>query len=244
MLPMAYNSVLRNSLEVNMAKKQLKKMGLFSHHGPEKSWDTFKMIEIINAADRNSNILDVGCNGSPILPMLKRLGFRNLYGCDFVLRPRYNATFMKIACRFYKKDYLPVVQMYNDSDIKLSIQNLEKTNYPDNMFGFITSLSVIEHGININQYFKEMTRLLKNGGYLLTSTDYWPEKITSTKKVISKNLPDRVFSNDEIEGIIKVGESYGLKLIEPMDYSYGQKVVSWKKTGLEYTFIFFAMRKD
>lgn len=241
---MAYNSVLKNSLEVNMAKNELKKMGLFPHHGSEKSWDTFKMIEIISAADRNSYILDVGCNGSPILPMLKRVGFRNLYGCDFVLRPRYNATIMKIACRFFKKDYLPIVQMYNDDEIKLSIQNLEKTNYTDNMFEFITSLSVIEHGININEYFKEMSRILKNGGYLLTSTDYWPEKITNTKTVISNNVPDRVFSRDEIERIIKVGEEYGLRLIEPMDYSYQEKVVTWKKTGLEYTFIFFGMRKE
>jgi SAM-dependent methyltransferase len=241
---MAYNSVLKNSREVNIAKKQLKKMGLFPHHGSEKSWDTFKMIEIISAADRNSFILDVGCNGSPILPMLKRLGFRNLHGCDFVLKPRYNATFMKFACRFYKKEYLPIVQMYNDDEIKLSIQNLEKTNYPDDMFEFITSLSVIEHGININEYFKEMTRILKNGGYLLTSTDYWPEKIMNTKTVISNNVPDKVFCRDEIERIIKVGEEYGLRLIEPMDYTYGEKVVSWKRTGLEYTFIFFAMRKE
>jgi SAM-dependent methyltransferase len=241
---MTYNSVLKDSLEVNTAKEQLKKMGLFSHHGSEKSWDTFKMIEIINAADRNSYVLDVGCNGSPILPMLKILGFRNLYGCDFQLKPRYNSTFMKLACRFYKKEYLPIVQMYDDDEIKLSIQNLEKTNYMDNMFEFVTSLSVIEHGVDINEYFKEMTRLLKNGGYLLTSTDYWPEKITNTKTVISNKVPDRVFSRDEIERIIKVGEEYGLRLIEPMDYSYQEKVVTWKKTGLEYTFIFFGMRKE
>lgn len=240
---MTYNSVLKNSLEVNMAKKQLKNMGLFPHHGSEKSWDTYKMMEIISAANRNSYILDVGCNGSPILPMLKRLGFRNLYGCDFVLRPRYNPAFMKIACRFYKKDYLPIVQMYDDDEIKLSVQNLEKTNYPDNTFEFITSLSVIEHGVNINEYFKEMTRILKNGGYLLTSTDYWPEKITNLKSIISNNDPDRVFCRDEIESIIKVGEKYGLRLIEPMDYTYQDKVVTWKQTGLEYTFIFFGMRK-
>jgi SAM-dependent methyltransferase len=241
---MTYNSVLKNSLEVSVAKKQLKEMGLFPHHGSEKSWDTYKMIDIISAADRNSYILDVGCNGSPILSMLKRLGFRNLYGCDFVLKPRYNAALMNFACRFYKKDYLPVLQMYNDDDLNLSIQNLEKTNYDDNTFEFITSLSVIEHGININEYFKEMSRILKNGGCLLTSTDYWPEKIVNTKAVISNSVPDTVFCRSEIERIIKTGENCGLKLIEPMDYTYGEKVVRWKKTGLEYTFIFFGMRKE
>lgn len=241
---MSYNSVLRNSREVNTAIAQLKKKGLFPHHGSEKSWDTFKMIEIISKANSDAYVLDVGCNGSPILPMLRKLGFRNLYGCDFVLRPKYTATFMKIACRFYKKEYLPILQMYNDDSIKLSIQNLEKTNYSSSMFDFVTSLSVIEHGIDINEYFREMTRILKSGGFLLTSTDYWPEKITNPRSVISNSEPDRVFCRDEIEEIIKVGERYGLKLIEPMDYTYGDKVVKWKKTGLDYTFIFFGMKKD
>jgi SAM-dependent methyltransferase len=240
---MSYNSVLKNSLEVKTAIAQLKKMGLFPHHGSEKSWDTFKMIEIIGKANPDAYVLDVGCNGSPILPMLRKLGFRNLYGCDFVLRPRYNATFMKIVCRFYKKEYLSIIQMYNDDLIKLSIQNLEKTNYSNNMFDFITSLSVIEHGVDIDEYFREMTRILKSGGYLLTSTDYWHEKITNARSVISNSEPDRVFCRDEIEEIIKVGESYGLKLIEPMDYTHGDKVVKWKKTGLDYTFIFFGMKK-
>lgn len=240
---MKFNSVLKTHPEVDMAKKQLKEMGLFPHHGSEKSWDTCKMIQIINLADRNCVVLDVGCNGSPILPMLKRLGFRYLYGCDFLLQPKYNPTFMRIACRFYKNEYLPIVQMYRDDTINLSIQNLEKTDYPDDKFDYITSLSVIEHGVNINEYFREMARILKTGGYLLTSTDYWPEKIANTKNVISNNEPDNVFSRIEIESMIEVGEKYGLRLIEPMDYSYGEKVVRWKRTGLEYTFILFGMRK-
>ena len=88
-----------------------------------------------------------------------------------------------------------------------------------------------------------MARILKTGGYLLTSTDYWPGKIANTKNVISNNEPDNVFSRIEIESMIEVGEKYGLRLIEPMDYSYGEKVVRWKRTGLEYTFILFGMRK-
>src|SRR5437867_435721 len=170
---MVYNSVLKTSSEVTSAKRRLKEMNLFPHHGSEKSWDTCKMMEIMIGADRNCFILDVGCNASPILPMLKKLGFRNLYGCDFLLKPKFNASLMKIACRFYKKEYLPILQMYDDDAFNLSRQNLEKTNYNDNMFEYITSLSVIEHGVEISEYFREMARILKKGGYLLTSTDYW-----------------------------------------------------------------------
>ena len=78
--------------------------------------------------------------------------------------------------------------MHNDKPLKLSIQSLEETNYQSNTFDFVTSLSVIEHGVDIHKYFIEMNRILKKGGLLLTSTDYWLEKITNTKHVLSRGL--------------------------------------------------------
>lgn len=237
------NSVLKTSSQVTEAKKHLKALNLFLHHDQSKSWDTYKMIEIIGKADRNSFILDVGCNDSPILPMLKRLGFRNLYGCDLVLKPRYSRIFMNAAYSLYKRDYKPIVEMHNDKPLNLSIQNLEATNYQNDMFDFVTSLSVIEHGIDVQRYFIEMNRILKKGGFLMTSTDYWPEKIINTKCVLSQGTPDNIFDRNEIEDAITIGEKSGLKLIEPIDYTHVDKVVHWKETGLDYTFIFFAMKK-
>jgi hypothetical protein len=35
-----------------------------------------------------------------------------------------------------------------------------------------------------------------------------------------------------------------LKLIEPIDFEYKDKVVRWNSIGLDFTFIFFAMRKE
>ena len=54
------------------------------------------------------------------------------------------------------------------------------------MFDYVTSLSVIEHGVNIEKYFREMSRIIKSNGYLLTSTDYWPDKLVNNKNVLSK----------------------------------------------------------
>jgi ubiquinone/menaquinone biosynthesis C-methylase UbiE len=79
--------------------------------------------------------------------------------------------------------------MHNDKHLKLSIQSLEETNYQSNTFDFVTSLSVIEHGVDIHKYFMEMNRILKKDGLLLTSTDYWLEKITNTKRVLSRGAP-------------------------------------------------------
>jgi SAM-dependent methyltransferase len=71
----------------------------------------------------------------------------------------------------YKREYKPVVDMHHDKSLQLSIQSLEETNYECNTFDFVTSLSVIEHGVDIHKYFMEMNRILKKGGLLLTSTD-------------------------------------------------------------------------
>ena len=135
--------------------------------------------------------------------------------------------------------------MYGDkSSYQLSIRNIENTNYRDQMFDYVTSLSVIEHGVNIEKYFRELSRIIKSNGYLLTSTDYWPHKLVNNKNVISNNTPDNIFSREEIENLVEIAEKNGLKLSEPIDFEYKEKVVRWNSIGLDFTFIFFAMRKE
>src|SRR5580765_5959586 len=100
---------------------------------------------------------------------------------------------MNTIYSLYKREYKPVVDMHNDKHLKLSTQSLEETNYKSNAFDFVTSLSVIEHGVDIHKYFMEMSRILNKGGLLLTSTDYWLEKIINKKCVLSKGTPDKIF---------------------------------------------------
>jgi len=248
---MGYNSVLKTTSEVIEAEQVLHRLRLFRHHSQIKSWDTYKMIKKISSANRESFVLDVGCYESPILPMLKRLGFTNLYGCDLVLKsssdcnPSFNNNNNNNNNSFkYHEDYEPIAKMYSDKSYQLSIRNLEDTKYKDQMFDYVTSLSVIEHGVNIEKYFREMSRIIKSNGYLLTSTDYWPDKLVNNKNVLSKETPDNIFSRDEIEKLVEIADKNGLKLIEPIDFEYKDKVVRWNSIGLDFTFIFFAMRKE
>jgi SAM-dependent methyltransferase len=204
------------------------------------------MIKLISSANRESFVLDVGCYESPILPMLKRLGFINLYGCDLILKssdcnPNFNTNNSSFN---YHEDYEPIAKMYSDKSYQLSIRNLEDTKYEAQMFNYVTSLSVIEHGVNIEKCFREMNRIIKSNGYLLTSTDYWPDKLVNNKNVLSKDIPDNIFSRDEIENLVEIAEKNGLKLIEPIDFEYKDKVVRWDAIDLDFTFIFFAMRKE
>jgi 2-polyprenyl-3-methyl-5-hydroxy-6-metoxy-1,4-benzoquinol methylase len=237
---MIYNSVLKSLSEVNYAIKRLDALGLLPHPDKVKSWDTYKMVDMISKADRSSFILDVGCNGSPILSILKRLGFQNLYGCDLFLK-KICPALTDIVYSLHK----PIFEMYEDKTFNISIQDLEKTNFQDNMFDYITSLSVIEHGVNIENYFKEMKRIMKKDGILLTSTDYWPDKILNIVKTKHnpKHHPDNVFSREEMKNVLKAAEHNSLVLTEPIDFTYEDKVVHYDVTGLDYTFIFFALKR-
>jgi SAM-dependent methyltransferase len=237
---------------VEEAEHGLHKLQLFRHHSQIKSWDTYKMIKMMSSANRESFVLDVGCYESPILPMLKRLGFINLYGCDLVLKssdcnPNFtnnNNNNNNNSSFKYHEDYEPIAKMYSDKSYQLSIRDIEDTNYSDQMFDYVTSLSVIEHGVNIERYFREMSRIIKSNGYLLTSTDYWPDKLVNNKTVLSKRTPDNIFSREEIENLVEIADKNGLKLTEPIDFEYKDKVVRWNSIGLDFTFIFFAMRKE
>src|SRR5687767_706388 len=132
-LDLPYNSVLKTILEVKDAQRGLQELGLFHHHQSIKSWDAYKMIKIISNAKRESFVLDVGCYESPILPMLKRLGFTNLYGCDLVLKssdcnPNFtnnNNNNSNNSSFKYHEDYEPIAKMNTDKSYKLSIRNLE-----------------------------------------------------------------------------------------------------------------------
>jgi hypothetical protein len=132
---MIHNSVLKNSYEVNHAIDRLNSLGLFPHPDRVKSWDSYKMVDIINKADRVSHILDVGCNCSPIMSMLKILGFKNLYGCDLFPRKMH---YTSMECD-YSLNTL-ITEKYEDQTFNISVQDLEKTNFNDNMFDFISYL--------------------------------------------------------------------------------------------------------
>jgi len=218
------NSVLKTNKEVEGSLIKLKSLKLFPHPDRPKNWDALRAFSfILNKADIDSKVLDVGSAGyGIILPWLELYGFSELYGCDIV----------------FEKDF-------KRGKIKYSRQDLQKTNFPADYFDFVTSISVIEHGVNPGSYFKEMFRILKKGGYLLTSTDYWPQKIdTKGLYPYGKDLGEmKIFDKDGIAGLLKTAEKSGFGLVSPMDFTSKDKVVDWKRVNKQYSFIFFALEK-
>ena len=243
---MNLNNVLKTHNDVLVAIKNLESINLSAHPDPVKSWDTWKIINFIKTnGKKDSNILDVGCNSSPVLPYLHKLGFENLFGCDLDLESKRPIILLKILSLTGYRHYKPVIELFENKDgfYNLEQQNLENTNYESNFFDFVTALSVIEHGINIEKFFTEMNRIMQMNGHLLLSTDFWPEKIQTNSNAYNTTGFDNIFSRNEIENLIKSAEKTGFKIFEPVDFEHKDKVVYWKKTRKKFTFIFLCFKK-
>lgn len=218
------NSVLKTQTEVDACIASLRALRLHLRGDKPKNWDAYRSFSfILQNGNRDSKILDVGSRYGVLLPWLSLYGFTGLYGCDLG----------------YEKDF------YEDG-IFYTKQNLERTGFDSHYFDFVSSLSVIEHGVDLSRYFAEMSRILKPKGFLLTSTDYWPDPIdTRGLYPYGKEFGEmKIFSRPEIERMILTAGEHGFRLCEDMDFSYREKVVHWKRLQRKFTFIFLAMRKD
>ncbi len=218
-------SALLSKKEFNAASRLVDFLGLPSHHDPPKNWDTLKaLFYILKNNDLETPVLDAGSSAnSAILKWLSLLEYKNLYACDI----REKNT------------------RYDKGRINFSVQDTAATNYPDNYFQAVTSISVIEHGVPLDRFAKEMHRILRPGGYLLVSTDYWSEFIDCSGifPYGEENPEMKVFQPNEIENFCKIAESCGLSLCGPLDLKTEERAVRWDRVDREYTFAFIAFYK-
>ena len=216
-----HNAVLKTSEERDKATEQVRRLGLPIVNDRHKNWDTLAALDCILAStSRKAKILDAGAEiYSRILPWLFLYGYRNLEGINVAFKDR--------------KKLGPIVYRHGD---------VTATDYADETFDAIACLSVVEHGVDLNAYFKEASRILKLNGVLVTSTDYWHEPIdTDGKKMYG--VPVHIFTRAELEQAIRTAQRYGLALTSPLDLACNEKAVHWRNTGLDCTFVVFTLKK-
>jgi SAM-dependent methyltransferase len=140
--------------------KRLRLLGGISLGDWVKSWDVLLTAKFIESrVEKSDPILDLGCFASELIVILHRLGYTRLAGAD--MNPDVG------------------LMPYNES-IDYQRVDFMHTNFPDASFQAITAISVIEHGFQATPLLREVSRLLRPGGYFVASFDYWPEKIDTT----------------------------------------------------------------
>lgn len=186
----------------------------------QKSWDVLRTLQFLEQhVDKTMPILDVGAHSSEILLSLHKLGFCDLTGID--LDPQ-------------------VKRMPLGKSIKYMTGDFTRTTFPDGSFGAITAISVLEHGYCGPNVFREISRMLKAGGFLIGSTDYWPEKI-DTSDVMVYGLDWTIFSRDELCSFVQTAAKYDLVPFGPLHFEASEATIHWLKR--RYTFAWFGFQK-
>jgi len=185
-----------------------------------KSWDVLKTIQFVEEkVSKTSPILDMGAYASEILCILHKLGFSDLTGIDF--NP-------KLACMPYA------------GAIKYVPGDFTQTAFASETFGAITAISVLEHGFCSATVLREVSRILRPGGYFIGSIDYWPEKL-DTNGVRVFGVDWRIFSRGELESLIQEAGSFGMVPVGQLNFEASETTVSWFRR--QYTFAWFALQK-
>jgi SAM-dependent methyltransferase len=191
------------------------------HRAEKKNWDHLAAVHaIVGTYPKSAVVLDAGAEFySNVLPALFVYGYEHLYGM--------NLSFTDPARRGPIR-YLP--------------GDITQTDFPNSFFDAITCMSVIEHGVSLPAYFQEMFRLLKPGGILITSTDYYSDPI-DTMNQVAHGAPVKIFSRHEVEEMLSIALECGFEPTSPIDLSCTGRPIRWDLYNLEYTFLIFTLRK-
>jgi 2-polyprenyl-3-methyl-5-hydroxy-6-metoxy-1,4-benzoquinol methylase len=217
-----YNKVLQTKEEFHESLSCVDKLCLPKHPDPPKNWDSLAALGIIlkHSPDNRAGkkVLDAGGAGySAILPQLHACGFEELHCMNLTIEAP--ETSQEI--------------LYEPGDITA-------TGYPDELFDFATCQSVIEHGVDIPKFLTEMNRILKSGGLLIISTDYWQTPLdTKGKTAFGSEL--KIFDTREIKEIVRLAGELGFALVGELQLECRETTVKWQE--LHYTFIYFTLRK-
>ncbi len=186
-----------------------------------KNWDVLKTLQFLDEkVAKDARVLDLGAYASEVLCALHKIGYLHLYGID--LNPK-------------------IIDMPFARTITYTVGNFLKTPFEEASFSAVTAISVIEHGFEGKKFLKELSRILKPGGYFIASVDYWPDKIDTTG-IKAFGLDWMIYSKNDLNSFIREAENFELKPYGKLNFDSADRTVNWH--GKAYTFAWLVLKKN
>jgi SAM-dependent methyltransferase len=225
--------VLRDWRAIGEAHINLARQGLPQHNSCEKAWDLYGLYQLLRTIDRDSRLIDLGCGGLFTLRLADAMGFHRLSGVDLVIPLRARLVQAK---RMWRRKTVRV-------PFSLRRMSITSLRFADQSFDLAAAISTIEHGVDLPRFFSEVGRILRFGGLLFMTTDYWEERIQVEPSFRAYGRSWMIFDRRDIEAMLSLARMNGLVPLDPThsDLSCGERCVAW--SGHEYTFISMVFRK-
>lgn len=219
--PVEPTNVLDSRADWERACRELQELRLPLHHDRPKNWDALIALSfVLENVESTGAVLDAGAaRYSTLLPSLRLYGFSDLIGNNLEWRR--------------ESQHGPVHLVPGD---------VTATDFPDGRFDAVTCLSVIEHGVPVREFFREMARLLRPGGVLFVSTDYDQEPPDTAGK-FAYGQPVHIFSPEEIRAMVAQADEQGLQLVGDLELRHAERPVHWPRVGISYTFLSLGFRR-
>lgn len=192
------NKFLKTRAEVDECTRYIRSNNLISHDFECKNWD----VALICQQLKNGDLLDMGSNGSFLLPNAVRMGLKG----------------RKCGIDLGKPDY-------DLQGIDYIQGNLMNCPYDDQSFDTITCLSVIEHEVDYDKLAKECSRLLRKNGKLFITFDYWWVKV-DTKGIKLYGLEWNILDGHDVRKLIEALNINGLKMAGEMNWNHQDAVIN------------------
>lgn len=214
---------LQTTAEYEAAVEEVRSLGLRPHADLPKNWDALAALKtILRTTASDARVLDAG--GAEYSPLVEWLW---LYGYDD----------LHVQNIDFERDF-------QRGDISYQQADFTDTGFSSDSLDVVVSLSVLEHGVPIRDALREFHRVLKPGGSLLVSVDYWQEKIETGAKrtTYGENEQEwRVFSQAEVEEALETAAEIGFERPTETQFDVDERTTEWK--GESYTFCYFELTR-
>lgn len=237
-------NILNNWNEIGNAINTLKACALPLHSEPAKSWDFSNIRSTLmrNNINRDAKIVDLGCGasiyGAITLEFLRAMGYKNLMGLDLYI-PLYARLGAAIRGLVKFREFMPY---------RLKSGDMTSIDLASHSIDMAILLSVVEHGVDLDKLFDNLARILKIGGTVYLSTDYWHDKIHVKTSLVASGAHDNkplswtIFDLESLRNLIETAKKHGFRLRDGGEIPPCQdSPVYWQ--GYNYTFVAIEFEK-